>query len=71
MPEMNTYRIDYFSRKRNAYVSKRVKANSYNEAIKKSRVKNIEEIVLESKGGDSIEQDSVGFIWGLDDLGVI
>jgi len=55
MPEMNTYRIDYFSRKRNAYVSKRVKANSYNEAIKKSRVKNIEEIVLESKGGDSIE----------------
>ena len=57
MPGMNTYRIDYFSRKRNAYVSKRVKANSYDEAIKKSRVKNIEEIVLESKGDDYYDGD--------------
>ena len=43
---LNFYRIDYFSKKQNSYTYKIVKAKSYNEAIKKSRIKNIEEITL-------------------------
>lgn len=46
MGKMNIYRIDYFSKRINAYTSKKVRAKSYEEAIKKSRVKNIDEIVL-------------------------
>jgi hypothetical protein len=46
---MNYYRIDYFSRKINAYTYKVIKANTPEEAIKKSRIKNIEEVTLVSK----------------------
>ena len=46
---MNYYLIDYFSKRVNAYTYKIVKANSFDEAIKKSRIKNIEEITLVSK----------------------
>ena len=46
---MNFYRVDYFSRAKNCYTYKIVKADSYDEAIKKSRIKNIEEITLVSK----------------------
>lgn len=45
----NFYRIDYFSKRQNLYTYKIVKAKSYDEAIKKSRIKNIEEITLVSK----------------------
>lgn len=40
------YRIDYFSKRQNSYTYKIVKAKSYDAAIKKSRIKNIEEITL-------------------------
>jgi hypothetical protein len=43
---LNEYRIDYFSKRLNAYTSKIVKASSYDEAIKKSRIKEIEEVSL-------------------------
>jgi hypothetical protein len=43
---MNYYRIDYFSKRKRCYTYKVVKARSYDEAIKKSRVKNIEDIEL-------------------------
>lgn len=46
---MNYYRIDYYSKRIGAYTYKIVKANSYEEAIKKSRIKNIEEITLVSQ----------------------
>ncbi len=43
---MNWYRIDYFSKRINAYTYKTVKAKSYEEAIKKSKIKNIVDITL-------------------------
>lgn len=45
---MSYYRIDYFSNRKNAYTYKIVKADSYEQAIKRSRIKNIEEITLVS-----------------------
>lgn len=45
---MNYYRIDYFSRRVNAYTYKIVKADTYEQAIKRARIKNIEEITLVS-----------------------
>lgn len=41
---MKTYRIGYFSKRINAYTDKYVRANNYEDAIKKSRIKNIEDI---------------------------
>lgn len=41
---MKQYRVDYFSNKANAYTYKIVSADSYEQAVKRSRVKNIEEI---------------------------
>lgn len=43
---MKYYRIDYFSKRKRAYTYKIVKATSYEEAIKKSRIKDIEDIEL-------------------------
>ena len=41
---MKIYRIDYFSKRINSYTVKYVRANNYEDAIKKSRIKNIEDI---------------------------
>ena len=43
---MNYYRIDYYSPRICAYTYKVVKADTYEDAIKKARVKNIDEITL-------------------------
>ena len=43
---MNIYRVDYFSKRINAYTYKLVYAKDYESAIKKARVKNIEGITL-------------------------
>ena len=46
---MNYYRVDYFSKRINAYTYKIIKADSYESAIKRSRIRNIEEITLVSE----------------------
>ena len=46
---MNYYRIDYYSRRIGAYTYKIVKADTPEQAIKRSRIKNIEEVTLVSK----------------------
>lgn len=46
---MNNYRIDYYSRRLGAYTYKIVKADTPEDAIKRSRIKNIEEITLVEK----------------------
>ena len=43
---MNIYRVDYFSKRINAYTYKLVYAKDYESAIKKAKIKNIEEIVM-------------------------
>lgn len=43
---MNYYRVGYFSRRIKAYTYKVIKANTPEEAVRKSRVKNIEGITL-------------------------
>lgn len=43
---MNIYRVDYFSKRINAYTYKLVYAKDYDSAIKKAKIKNIEEITL-------------------------
>ena len=45
---MNYYRIDYYSPRAGAYTYKIVKAKDYKQAIKKAKIKNIEEITLVS-----------------------
>ena len=45
---MNYYRIDYYSRRIGAYTYKVVKADTPEQAIKRSRIKNIEELTLVS-----------------------
>ncbi len=45
---MNYYRIDYFSKKINAYTYKVIKAYTPEEAVRKSRIKNVEEVTLVS-----------------------
>ena len=45
---MNYYRIDYYSRRIGAYTYKVVKADTPEQAIKRSRIKNIEEVTLVS-----------------------
>ena len=47
--DMNYYRIDYYSRRIGAYTYKVVKADTPEQAIKRSRIKNIEEVTLVSK----------------------
>ena len=46
--DMNYYRIDYYSRRIGAYTYKVVKADTPEQAIKRSRIKNIEELTLVS-----------------------
>ena len=43
---VGNFRIDYYSRSKNSYVYKIVNAKNYDEAIKKSRIKNITDITL-------------------------
>lgn len=43
---MNYYRIDYFSEMINAYTYKVIKAHTPEEAIRKSRIKNVEGVTL-------------------------
>ena len=45
---VGNFRIDYYSRSKNSYVYKIVNAKNYDEAIKKSRIKNITDIILVS-----------------------
>ena len=45
---VGNFRIDYYSRSKNSYVYKIVNAKNYDEAIKKSRIKNITDITLVS-----------------------
>ena len=45
---VGNFRIDYYSRSKNFYVYKIVNAKNYDEAIKKSRIKNITDITLVS-----------------------
>lgn len=45
---VGNFRIDYYSRSKNSYVCKIVNAKNYDEAIKKSHIKNIEDITLVS-----------------------
>lgn len=45
---MNYYRIDYYSNRVGAYTYKIVKADTVEQAIKRARIKNIEEITLVS-----------------------
>lgn len=45
---MNYYRIDYYSRRIGAYTYKIVKADTPEQAIKRSRIKNTEEVTLVS-----------------------
>ena len=45
---MNYYRIDYYSRRIGAYTYKIVKADTPEQAVKRSRIKNIEEVTLVS-----------------------
>ena len=43
---MNYYRVDYYSRRAGAYTYKVIRAKTFEEAVKKARIKNIEEITL-------------------------
>ncbi len=45
---MNYYRIDYYSRKIRAYTYKIIKANTPEQAVKRARIKNIQEVTLVS-----------------------
>lgn len=42
----NYYRVDYYSRRVGAYTYKLIEAKSAEEAVRKSRIKNIEEVTL-------------------------
>lgn len=46
--DMKYYRIDYYSRRIGAYTYKIVKADTPEQAVKRSRIKNIEEVTLVS-----------------------
>ena len=45
---VGNFKIDYYSRSKNSYVYKIVNAKNYDEAIQKSRIKNITDITLVS-----------------------
>ncbi len=45
---MNYYRIDYYSRRIGAYTYKIIKADTPEQAVKRARIKNIEEVTLVS-----------------------
>lgn len=51
---MNYYRVDYYSPRKGAYTYKIIKAATYEDAIRKARIKNIREVTI--VGTEKVEQ---------------